>query len=123
MFFNNEFILILFNQMKVKQNICNHAVPSTCMPQSHSYSISAFIYFCMIQVSRTLLVIVAIATECKYYLCMVGILQLLGDDSILQFTLDSYTFFAPTDAAMDFLIRRRDQDFFSDVENVLSFIK
>lgn len=54
---------------------------------------------------------------------MVGILQLLGDDSILQFTFDSYTFFAPTDAAMDFLIRRRDQDFFSDVENVLSFIK
>lgn len=53
---------------------------------------------------------------------LAAFLTLLGDDSILQFTLDSYTFFAPTDAAMDFLIRRRDQDFFSDVENVLSFI-
>lgn len=54
---------------------------------------------------------------------MVDILQLLGGDSLLQYTLDSYTFFAPTDAAMDFLTRRREQDFFSDEDNVLSFIK
>lgn len=37
--------------------------------------------------------------------------------------MDRYTFFAPTDAAMDFLMRRRKTDFFSDDDNILMFIK
>jgi hypothetical protein len=54
---------------------------------------------------------------------IVDFIKKLGDDSILQYDMDRYTFFAPTDAAMDFLIRRRDTGFFSDVDNILSFIK
>lgn len=59
----------------------------------------------------------------NYVTIAIALFQHLGDDSILQYDLDRYTFFAPTDTAMDFLIRRRDEDFFSDDDNVLGFIK
>ncbi|XP_062584614.1 stabilin-2-like [Saccostrea cucullata] len=53
---------------------------------------------------------------------LAALVRLLGEDSILQYFMDTYTFFAPTDAAMDFLIRRREEGFFSDIDNVLPFI-
>ena len=49
--------------------------------------------------------------------------QKLGNEDLLLSLTDNYTFFAPTDQAMDIVISRMESAYWQDPDNILNFIR